>query len=142
MHIYIYIYILEKERTGSWHCFMAIQNRIQILRKSFKIEVWMGIGQLLGASGLQEASQKSTENLAKIFQTMQNKCTEIDPRTTKNLAKILKIEVWRGSGQLLGASGRQEASETLPRRVLNASGDGLEPILVDFGVSWGCLGAS
>ena len=64
----------------------------------------MGIGQLLGASGLQEASQKWTENLAKIFQTMQNKCTEIDPKTTKNLTKIFKIEVWRGSGQLLGNS--------------------------------------
>ena len=142
IYIYLYIYILEKERTGSSHCFTAIQNRIKILPKSFKIEVWMGIGQLLGASGLQEASQKVTQNLAKIFQTMQNKCTEIDPKTTKNLAKILKIEVWRGSGQLLGASGRQEASQMLPRRVLNASGEALEPILVDFGVSRGRLGAS
>ena len=85
----------------------------------------MGNLQLLGASGLQEASQKSTENLAKTFQTMQNTCTEIDPKTTKNLAKIVKIEVWRGSGQLLGASGRQEASQMFPRRVLNASGEAL-----------------
>ena len=72
---------------------------------------------------------------------MQNKSTEIDHKTTKNLAKIYKIEVWRGSGQLLGASGRQEASQMLPRHILNASGEALEPILVDFGVSWGRLGA-
>ena len=45
-----------------------IQNRPKIVPKSFKIEVWMGTGQLLGASGLQEASPKSTKNLAKIFQ--------------------------------------------------------------------------
>ena len=66
----------------------SIQNRSKILPKSFKIEVWNGIGQLLGASGLQEASQKSTKNLAKIFQTMQKKSTEIHLKSTKNHAKI------------------------------------------------------
>ncbi len=101
----------------------------------------MGIRQLLGASGLQEVSKKSTTDLAKIFQTMQNKCTEIDPKTTKILPKSLKLRSGGVRGQLLGASGRQEASQMLPRRVLNASGEALEPILVDFGVSWGRLGA-
>ena len=48
----------------------------------------MGTGQLLGASGLQEASPQSTKNLAKIFQTMQKKSTEIIVKSTKNHAKI------------------------------------------------------
>ena len=86
----------------------------------------VGIGQLLGASGLQEASQKSTEDLAKIFQTMQNKCTEIDPKTTKNLAKILKIEVWRGSWAALGrfraTGGLPDASKTLLKLLRGSSG--------------------
>ena len=46
----------------------------------------------------------------------------------KILPKSFKMEVWRGSGQLLGVSGLQEASQTLLRRLLDAFGEPLGPI--------------
>ena len=44
----------------------------------------------------------------------------------------MKIEVWRGSGHLLGASGRQQASQTLPRRLVDGFAEPLGSISARF----------
>ena len=91
----------------------------------------------------QEASQKSIKHLAKILRIMGNKNAR---KWTQTRLKILptsfKLEIWRSSGQLLGASGRQEALQTLPRDLLNVSREALGTILVDLALSWARLGTS
>ena len=77
---------------------------------------------------------------------MQNKCTEIDPKTTQNLAKILKIEVWRGSWTALGrfraTGGLPDASKTRFKRLWGGSGTDSGRFWRVLGASWGEMGKS
>ena len=84
--------------------------------------------------------QKRTQsNRSKIDEKF---CLNLKKNPAKSWSEGTKIKVWRSSGQLLGASWLQEASQTLPGSILDTSGEALGPILVDFGASWGRLGPS
>ena len=97
-----------------------------------RVRVWA----LLGYRRRSRIDRTFCQNLPKYGKKAQKSI----PNRIKILPKSFKIEVWRSSGQLLAGCGRQKASQTLPRRLQDASGEALGLILVDFGVSWGRLG--